>query len=208
MGLFSSKKSAIEPGNKVWKTRQACLKGIVREALLALKDGKLPVLITFFNESHRNLSAFIESSGVPYQNVDAFSGKDFWQNKNTLVVADVSASSTFINNISVETKVVFLLLGRYPLLSTENTLVGMISARFPQALISFCLSMEDALFESFGSTSLKAMMETLGMGDDECIEHTMINRALRNALEKISQRVTAEMKTTSERDWFTRNAPD
>ncbi len=208
MGLFSSSKpAAAKTTNKVWKTPQACLKGIVMESLRSIKNGEVPVIITFFNEAHGKLISFLDSSSVPYQLVEAFSGKDIWQQKAIIAVADAFASGGFVNNIPPEMKVSFFFLGRYPLLSTENAWVGNLAVRFPNAGISFCLSMEDPLFESFGSNSLKPLMEKLGMADDECIEHTMVNKALHNALEKIGQKVTTDMKANSERDWFARNAP-
>ena len=49
----------------------------------------------------------------------------------------------------------------------------------------FYLSMEDELMRLFGSERLIAIVERLNMGDDDNIEHKMLNKAIENAQKKV-----------------------
>jgi hypothetical protein len=208
MGFFSSSKPPLPKStNKVWKTEQACLKGIVTESLLSIKQSQLPVILTFFDDAHTKLLSFMDVSKVPYQCVEAFAGKDVWLQKNIIFVVHAFSAGNFSDNIPSSAPVNFFCLGRYPLLGIENSLMGKLNTRFPKAPVIFCLSLDDSLFESLGAQNLKPLMETLGLGDEEAIEHTMVNKALHNALEKIGQKVNTETKTVSEKEWFRRNLP-
>ena len=109
------------------------------------------------------------------------------------------------NNFSKETKLIFLFLGHYPLLATEDKILLPLSSDFPHVTISFCLSMEDPVFGLFGGEKYKPLFETMGMKKDECIEHAMVSKAIRRALEKASESLTSEVKATSEQEWFARN---
>ena len=206
MGLFSpSKPNPPKTADKVWATHAECLRGVVTEALLAIKRSELPVLITYFDIAHQELTHFLDSSSVPCVVANAFTGRDAFHQKNMLVVMNAADTGSLKNNISKDTKLIFLFLGHYPLLATEDKILLTLSSDFPHAIISFCLSMEDPVFGLLGGEKFKPLFETMGMKKDECIEHAMVTKAIRRALEKVSESVTSEMKATSEQEWFTRN---
>jgi preprotein translocase subunit SecA len=204
MGFFSSPKSAPRSSTKVWKTKEDCLKGMVKESLLAISNSELAAVITVFDESHKRLIEFLNSTGVTHQEITIFSGKDAIEQKNSLMVINTSSASIG-NSLSSEKKVALLFMGHYPYAVKENKLVEDLYSRFPNSKISFCLSLEDPLFESLGANKLKPLMESLSMKDDECLEHPMIDKAIANALEKINKSLDIEHNASSEKEWFNRN---
>lgn len=205
MGLFSSSKSSRPtPSDKVWKTRAACLKGAATQALLASRESKIPIVVTFFEESHQSFVDFLKKTGVPFQEVSSFADIDLLENKNTIAVLR-AASTGFATGIHKEVKAAIFLLGRYPLADAENKVIDNLSTHFPGSNLSFCLSLEDAFFEVFGSENLRVMMDSLGMKDDEFVEHKLVSKAIKNAQEKLGKNLLVESKARSEKEWMEKN---
>jgi preprotein translocase subunit SecA len=80
-----------------------------------------------------------------------------------------------------------------------------LATHFPGSSMSFCLSLEDAFFEIFGSENMRPIMGSLGMKDDEFVEHNLISKAIKRAQEKISKSVLAESTARSEKEWVEKN---
>ncbi len=204
MGLFSSRSSKKTATNKVWITAETCLKGIAREGLLAVKNSEPAILITVFEESHIRLMAFLDSNKVPHRVINSFSGKDVLDVRNSLLVFNAS-SGVVGKNLSTDKKVTILFYGRCPNQVTESKMLEDLSLQFPSSKIAFCLSLEDPIFEALGADRIKPLMESLGMKEDECIEHPMVDKAIANALEKVNKSLVMEQKAHSEKEWFAKN---
>ena len=67
----------------------------------------------------------------------------------------------------------------------DNQLRGRSGRQGDLGYSKFFLSLEDDLMRIFGSDRIKKIMTTLGMKDDEPIEHRMITKAIANAQEKV-----------------------
>ena len=59
--------------------------------------------------------------------------------------------------------------------------------------------------EYFGSDTIKALFERLGIDKSESVSHQFINNAVRNAQEKIESKVGRDVPTYSAADWFKYN---
>ena len=141
MGLFSLSKSALPPTTgKVWKTDQACMKGIATEALLCMKKSEFPLVVTLFEESHKSLVNFFDSLKVPFQVVNRFDETDELHKENKIAVLNTVTPGILGNRISQQTQVSIFIFGRYPAFKIENGIIENLSAHFPNARISFCLS--------------------------------------------------------------------
>jgi hypothetical protein len=206
MGLFSSSKSSTpSTTDKVWKTRVACLRGAATESMLAMRDGRVPLIVTFFDEAHAALIDFLSRSGVPFAEVHGVSDIGDLEGKNTIGIWHAGTQG-FPGGIHREIKASIFLLGHYPLAEAEDKVISSLGLHFPASKMSFCVSLEDPFFHAFGSDKIRSLMETLGMKDDEFIEHKLVNKAIRNAQEKIAARVIVEIRSRSEKEWFEKNA--
>ncbi len=67
----------------------------------------------------------------------------------------------------------------------DNQLRGRSGRQGDPGSSRFYLSLEDDLLRIFGSDRISGIMDKLGMGEDEPIEHTMISRAIENAQRKV-----------------------
>ena len=142
---------------------------------------------------------------VPYQVIGTYGDLEPLIQKNTIAVLRPFAHDSFGNNIYKEMKINILIFGKYPAIAVENKILESLSTHLPQARISFCLSLEEPFFKFLGADNIKSMMDTLGMKEDECIEHTMVSKAIKRAFEKIDKDLVVEIKARSEQAWFTKN---
>ena len=67
----------------------------------------------------------------------------------------------------------------------DNQLRGRSGRQGDPGSSRFFVSLEDDLMRLFGGEKVKAMIEALGMGDDEALEHKMLSRSIENAQKKI-----------------------
>ncbi len=67
----------------------------------------------------------------------------------------------------------------------DNQLRGRAGRQGDPGVSRFYLSLEDDLMRIFGSDRIKGMMETLGMKDDEQIEHRWLTKAIEGAQKKV-----------------------
>jgi len=65
--------------------------------------------------------------------------------------------------------------------------------------------LDEPLFSLFGGEKTIQLMRKMGMKEEEIIAHPMINRAIKNAQQKIASKVRAEVKADSAVDWFSKN---
>ena len=67
----------------------------------------------------------------------------------------------------------------------DNQLRGRSGRQGDPGSSRFFVSLEDDLMRLFGGDRVKSMIETLGMPDDEALEHRMLSRSIENAQKKI-----------------------
>lgn len=211
MGLFSFLKSD-KPAytDKVWKTRAVAIRGMITEALKVITQHQVPVVFCYFEDTITEVIAFLRSTGVPHFHLTNDSIGEASGKNNVVLVCDASLISSssglmgLLSTISSRGKVQFLFSGHYPLPAKENKIIEKLSA-YPCAEITFCSSIDDPSFEPFGADRIIAILDQLGLKEDECIEHSMVSKAMANAREKIAGMVKQEVAAKSEGEWFLKN---
>jgi hypothetical protein len=111
----------------------------------------------------------------------------------------------FLSGSAKTSSLHFLFTGHYPLPAPESNVLNTLSGLGSGISISFWISLEDPLLKTFGGDRLLTMMETLGVKDDECIEHSLVSKSISNAREKIAEKVKIEISANSEEEWFEKN---
>jgi hypothetical protein len=211
MGLFSFLKSNKPVfADKVWRTRPEAMKGMIMEALKAITQNQVPVVFCYFENTITEIISFLTASDVPYfQLTNDSIGEASGQNKVVLICdASLIYSShglmRLLTAISSRSKVQFLFAGHYPLPAKENKIIEKLSSYTP-AEITFCSSIDGPSFEPFGADRIISVLDQLGFKEDECIEHSLVSKAMANAREKIEDIVKHEVAAKSEEEWFLKN---
>lgn len=68
-------------------------------------------------------------------------------------------------------------------------------------------SLDEALFSAFGGNRIISMMKSLGMQEDESINHQMVTSSIKKAQEKIDKKFTGfEQTARSQEEWMAKNS--
>jgi len=104
------------------------------------------------------------------------------------------------NKTQIESaEVVFI--EHYPMKNKEEQLLEQLGLNE----VIFLTALDEPLLKYFGGEKLTKMMESLGMKEDEAIEHKLITQSIANAQEKIESKVLIEQSTRSQAEWMERN---
>lgn len=212
MGLFSFLKSDKPAySDKIWRTRQAAHKGIITDALFAIRQGKIPLVCVCFEQSLKELIVFLKEQQVPFYELNndtmdaaSFQDKVVYIN-NSLSLLNSASGNSLVRSLVKSGRVVFLFLGHYPLPVTDNKLITEVKKLSPDAHMTFYSSLDEPVFKFFGGENLIGLLENLGMNEDEVIEHSMVRKSMERAREKLETMVKNEIAAASQEEWFEKN---
>ncbi|HNT51570.1 MAG TPA: hypothetical protein PKK67_13335, partial [Cyclobacteriaceae bacterium] len=111
MSLFSFLKSDKPAySDKVWRTTNMALRGMITDAMLAITRKQTPVVICFFDDEFAQITQFLSEKGVP-----AISLQNYRAEKQEGIVWYASAHSApeFMAALSKQ-PVAILFFGHYP----------------------------------------------------------------------------------------------
>lgn len=136
------------------------------------------VFITWFEESYNVLNELIKLKQL---NTDVFSAREI--------------ASHHIQNKNV------IFYEHYPIASKEKDTFTNLQVK--EAI--FYSSLDEPLFQQFGGEKIIGLMQRMGMQENEAIEHPLISNAIKNAQEKIAEKVIVEHHAGSQAEWFSKN---
>lgn len=96
---------------------------------------------------------------------------------------------------------IILFAGHYPLHSVETALAEKIGIK--KMLVHSSLA--SPLFKHFGGDKIIDTARSMGMKEDEAIEHFLVSSAITKTQGKIADKVTNEMLANSEEEWMRLN---
>ena len=210
MGIFDFLKSS-NPSytDKVWMNKEAALKGMITEALQSITQSEVPIVLSSFSDRQQEVIDFVAENNVPFTIVDANS---ITSNDKSVLLVDAqwlslsTQAMDFLLQQSKKASLNILFYGHYPIPEKENQLLGKIAMTInPTKEIKFFSSLDDRAFEMFGAENIKAIMEKMGLKEDEAIEHAMVTKSMSRAREKIATGVSQEVSASTEAEWYQRN---
>ncbi len=185
----------VDEADIIYKNKDAKYTAVVELIKNLHKKGQ-PVLVgTIAIETSELLSKKLKEAGVPHEVLNA---KQHEREAEIIINAGQKSAVTIATNmagrgtdikLTSETKE----LGGLYILGTErhesrridNQLRGRSGRQGDPGNSKFFLSLEDDLMRIFGSDKISGLMSTLGMKDDEPIEHKMITNAIAKAQKKV-----------------------
>ena len=179
----------------IFKTGTGKFKAAVREIKKRYQTGQ-PILVgTISVEKSELLSEFLRREGVKHEVLNA---KNHEREAKIIAQAGQRAAVTIATNMAGRGTDIVLgegvaKIGGLHVLGTErhearridNQLRGRSGRQGDQGSSQFFVSLEDDLMRIFGSGRTKAIMDRLGLPDDQPIEHKIISRSLEAAQKKV-----------------------
>lgn len=146
--------------------------------LLQLFDqSKNIVLIAWFEETKNFVERFLAQANQV----------------ETIIMAKQSNAS------QVENKTV-IFLEHYPLRKKEQTIIQGWQAKE----IIFLSALDEPFLQQFGGEKILAIMQQLGIKEEECIEHEIISKSIVRAQEKLEEKILLDPTAHSAREWFSK----
>lgn len=181
-GLFKRKKE-IKVSQLVWKNKTAKYKGMFN----IIKGKQNLIFVYYFNSTKTELEAILEN---------------FPDNKSIKTEAADKLASSFTNLSDA----CICFMEHHPSFIKENTLLQHLLESCEVKEVFFYVSLDEALFQHFGSDNILQLMGKMGFGEDEYLEHSMILKSVVNAQKKLDEETGGNtMETATAKDWFELN---
>ena len=179
----------------IYKNQQAKFRNIVRE-IKELNEKGQPILVgTISIDISEKISDLLTKEGIKH---DVLNAKHHEREAEIIAQAGQQGRVTIATNMAGRGTDIKLgegvrELGGLHILGTsrhesrriDNQLRGRSGRQGDPGSSRFYLSLEDDLLRIFGSNRLSAIMDKLGMEEDEPIEHSMVSKAIENAQRKV-----------------------
>ncbi|MBI3019139.1 MAG: SEC-C domain-containing protein, partial [Deltaproteobacteria bacterium] len=179
----------------IYKTEKAKFHAVIDE-IKALYEKKVPVLVgTISIEKSEVLSTLLKRHGIPHHVLNA---KHHEKEAEIIAQAGQPGAVTIATNMAGRGTDIVLgtgvaQAGGLHILGTErhesrridNQLRGRSGRQGDPGASRFYLSLEDDLMRIFGSERISKVMTTLGMEENEPIEHRWITKAVENAQKRV-----------------------
>jgi len=185
----------IDEADVIYKDKAAKYKA-ASKLIKELHEKGQPVLVgTISIDSSEIISGHLNKFGVPHEVLNAKQHEreasiveNAGQKGAVTIATNMAGRGTDIK-LTEETKSLggLFILGteRHESRRIDNQLRGRSGRQGDPGHSKFFLSLEDDLMRIFGSKKISGFMETLGMEDDEPIEHKMISNAIAKAQKKV-----------------------
>ncbi|MGZ3787284.1 MAG: preprotein translocase subunit SecA [Bacteriovorax sp.] len=185
----------IDEADIIYKNKAAKYKAVA-ELIKKLHAKGQPVLVgTIAIETSELISNYLKNEGIPHEVLNAKQHereaeiiKNAGQPGAVTIATNMAGRGTDIK-LTPETKAAggLYILGteRHESRRIDNQLRGRSGRQGDPGNSKFFLSLEDDLMRIFGSDKISGLMNTLGMKEDEPIEHKMISNAIAKAQKKV-----------------------
>jgi len=185
----------LDHEDSVYKTHKEKLVAVVEDIIESHKKGQ-PILVgTITIESSEELSTLLKKKGIPHKVLNAK-----FHELEAEIIADAGAHSavTIATNMAGRGTDIKLdeeskIAGGLKIIGTErhesrridNQLRGRAGRQGDLGESKFYISLEDELMRLFGSERMIQMFTTLGIPENEQIQHKMLTKAIETAQKKI-----------------------
>ena len=185
----------VDKSDVVYKTEAAKFRAVVKDIVESHKRGQ-PVLVgTITIEKSEHLSSLLKKQGVPHQVLNA---KYHAKEAEIIALAGQKNAVTIATNMAgrgtdIKLGEGVVDLGGLKIVGTErhesrridNQLRGRSGRQGDPGDSRFYIALEDELMRLFGSERIMKMVDTLGLQEDDPIEHNMLTKGIENAQKKV-----------------------
>lgn len=204
--------------DKIWLDGNRKLDGICQDARDARADLSNALILAHFKSTLSIVEGLLSKRAIDYKSYSpldfsalCFRGHDpastsVWVGLASHFQAHGSATSGATMDQS-RSAVRILVAEHHPLAPRDEAVLDAARSLACDAQVIHYTSLTDPLLNHFGGDRIRGLMTQMGMEEQECISSPVINRAIRNAQEKIQKQVQREMQTNSPEEWFRFNLP-
>lgn len=174
-------RGAARREDTVWLSNAARLRGIAREAGRHAERGRSVLVVALARGALDQLNDALAAL-QPLRCVDRFDRDALRRHLGRPCAVAVALPAALPTDAPIpgEVPLELIVCGRNDQRSDDDAIAGAADILSPTARVTFHLSLDDPLITRFGPR-IKALVEQLGMGEDEAIQHAMVTRAIERA---------------------------
>ena len=194
--------------DKVWFDETTKLQQVCNDVASARLDGGSVLLLSYFEATLSRLSALLQEKGISHDQFSVLNPAELCASSS----GKVWLGSALAFHVGQTTSPVvtgqhleIIVAEHHPMQSRDQQVVDSAKRLACEGQLCFHFSLDDPVMRHFGSDTIKALYERLGIPKDECISHQLVTRAIRTAQEKIESQVGRDVPTHSAEDWFKYN---
>lgn len=209
-GLFGRKSGPVRDSDRIWQNSARKLRGVAEEAVSAPRV----LVVAHFRSTLAAVAAALEAKGARSRS-----------HTDRIATASLAAPAAYskFDGIALALAAVLPAPAKAAQSAAEAGLVLVAEHHFlPQEddrILRYCEglafpvrlrfheSLDAPLLRMFSGERTTALLAQLGMGEDEAIEHAMVDKAIRGAQEKIADTRTGERAAGSPEEWMKLNLP-
>jgi len=204
--------------DKIWLNGNRKLDGICQDASDAGADLSNALILAHFKSTLSMLEDCLSARTLDFKSYSAldfsalcFRGHDIESTSVWVGLASHfqarSFAATSARTEQSRSALRILVAEHHPLAFRDEAVIEAARSLACDAQVIHYTSLTDPLLNHFGGDRIRGLMTQMGMEEQECISSPVINRAIRNAQEKIHKQVQREMQTNSPEEWFRFNLP-
>lgn len=197
--------------DKVWFDETLKLEQICAQVAAAQTNDWSVLLLSHFEVTLSRLARFLQGQGIHFERFTSLNPSALCSQSTTRVWLGSTRAFGVTRDLTSPTAagtLEVIVAEHHPLQSKDQEVVDAAAQLSCNAQLCFYFSLDDPLMRHFGTDSIKALFERLGIEKGECISHHLINTAIRSAQEKIENKVGKGVPTESAEDWFKYNLRD
>ena len=195
--------------DKVWYDEARKLEQVCLHVSSTCNRGQSLLLLSHFESALAVLSRVLREKGIDHQR-SALDLSELHADRPAKVWLSHARAFHTVKQLTstVEKHALEIIVAEHhPMHSRDRELIDRAADLDCNATLTFYFSLDDPLMKHFGSDSVKALFQRLGMAQDECISHSLVSKAIRQAQEKIERTVGRDLEAQSAEDWFKYNLP-
>lgn len=202
--LFGGKKTLNKLSDKVWIHSDEKLEGLLAD----LKSDHIKIVCSFFDETINSLSSLFKAKSINFELVEEYGYAEMNSSIYLFNANFIKTGNKFKDLLKRFDKknIQILFCEHYPLFSKEKEILDKLESQLnKQTETIFYSSLDEPIFLVFEGDRMKDLLQKLGLGKGECIQHPMITNSITNLQKKIESQIRVENKTESYQEWFLRN---
>ncbi len=209
-GLFGRKSRYTREPARIWRTRAGAIERLAAEAAAAQRV----LVVGHFRGPLDDICRALEQQGKAARlHADSFGSIHLGSAAGLGTVDGVAVALTRALPApkpaapSDDPELLVLAAGHHFLASEDERIAAWCEGLGVPVRLRFHDSLESALLGMFNIAGLAGTLDKLGMTDDEAISHDFVDRAIRNAQEKVAKQVTSARAAESPEEWLRVNLP-
>jgi preprotein translocase subunit SecA len=197
--------------DRVWFDEAIKLDQICNDVSAGQGSGHSVLLLSHFEATLACLTALLRQKGIRHERFSSLNPSELCTSSPGKVWLGSARGLPLANEMSpaiAGALLEIIVAEHHPIQSRDQEVIDAAAKLACEAQLCFYFSLDDPVMKHFGSASIQALFERLGIEKSECISHHLVTKAIRTAQENIESKVGKDVPTHSVEDWFKYNLPE